>query len=804
MKIRLERIRQLERGELSTLLRKRIWKIWAKRYSEADNTGFHAYRSIGSLGEKPFYLHAGERKGLQALFESQFQEHKKSLIDCSEKVCQRNFMLLGINMTFKEKVNWHFEPLSQKEWPKSFYADIPYTGENRIGDIKYPWELNRHQYLVTLGQAYYLTQDKKYVREIISIISSWIEDNPPFLGVNWISALEVGIRAISWIWALNFIKDSKEIEEKFIEKTLGTLMIHARYLENNLSIGRYANNHLIGEASALVMLGLYLDGLNVSRRWVKKGLAILDREIVKQIYPDGGGLEQASSYLRFIVEFYLLVFLLIRKHNIKWRSSTMDRLEKAFEHMMLTITPEGESPKFGDSDDARAIFLNRNGYWDSRGMLALGAVLFNRGDFKYVSGQPSPELLWFSGIDGYNAYCRLEAFAPKMTSCFIKNTGYGIFRDSWEVESNYHIFDCGPLGYGPGAHGHADALSLQAYLKGKPLIVDPGTFAYNQSPSFRKYFRGTSAHNTVAVEGKDQSESGGRMAWKTKSEVRVNKAILNSIFDFIDADHNGYHRLEGPVTHRRGVFYAKRKYTFVHDTLIGEGSYSLELNFHFPPELLVEQMGDGMVRAKAGNKAIGALQIANSKGMKFILNHGSKNPIRGWYSIGYGKISPAYTLTVKTSAELPFETASLIFSPSKAPGTDYRVKHVCPGVFFISGSKSTDLLIMQNFIECEPCRIQFDGNLLYLSVDADTNITHFFLGGAKGLDWGKHRLFESKKAEESLEIFRFGKLMHYENRGVDFYLNPNVSTYLKEIITAMRHCWFWTGADSFKYLRSKR
>ena len=71
-------------------------------------------------------------------------------------------------------------------------------------------------------------------------------------------------------------------------------------------------------------------------------------------------------------------------------------------------------------------------------------------------------------------------------------------------EARFLIFDCGPLG--DGGHGHYDLLSVEAFAGGRPLIVDPGRFTYSEAPpNLRRWFRGTAAHNTVCVDGLDQT-----------------------------------------------------------------------------------------------------------------------------------------------------------------------------------------------------------------------------------------------------------------------------------------------------------
>src|SRR5581483_11435539 len=83
------------------------------------------------------------------------------------------------------------------------------------------------------------------------------------------------------------------------------------------------------------------------------------------------------------------------------------------------------------------------------------------------------------------------------------------------------LFDSGGMGLGSGGHGHADALSFTWDIDDVPFLVDPGTFVYNRARLWRNYFRGTSAHNTVTVDGLDQSLPGGTFSWIERARVRA-------------------------------------------------------------------------------------------------------------------------------------------------------------------------------------------------------------------------------------------------------------------------------------------
>lgn len=758
LKNSLKRLGSMEQGEFAHLVKRRLWAKKARLltslrlkdghssyYSKKDGDGTNSLAvSYAKNMSVPFYFNLKDSKKIREIYKERFGEAQDRILRKADEYCNKEFDLLGARLYFENEINWHYDPISGREWPRLFFKEIPYTGQERVGDIKLPWELNRHQFLVVLGQAYYLSEDPKYAKEIVSLIRSWIRDNPPYLGINWISALEVGIRLISWVWAFHLIKSSEELTDDFMAEFLTSVEKQVEYVRVNLTIGRYANNHIIGEAVSLAVAGMYFKELKKADMWTNKGLLILEREALKQIHPDGGGVEQAPGYLRFIVEFLLLAFLLAKENDIKVQAPVMNRLEKAFEFMMGTLMPDGKAPNFGDSDDAHAISLSRGDYWDFRGILALGAVLFNRGDFKWVSGGPSEELLWLAGPKGFEAYQSLKAKRPEGKSFIFKKSGYAVMRDSWKSDANYLIFDCGPLGYRLGGHGHADALSIQMVTFGCQTLIDPGTFAYNQDPEYRDYFRGTRAHNTVSVDGKDQAEISGRMSWETNPTIIINDCYLSDHLDMISAEHDGYTRLPSPVNHARTIiFFKKRIYYLVIDCLKATGSHKYSLHFHFPPQTVLDNRKN--VNAMLSKNRNLFLAVKASHTLTKEIKEGDHAPM-GWYSETYGHKTESPSLSFLCNANgTTFFYSLLVPYTEKKPIISYFEAY--------RGDESTHLIVecdgfldtwlINDYIKTTVHKeISFNGKCIFIQQDPNgslvsaygINVNNFQLSGQSYLD----------------------------------------------------------------------
>src|SRR5207248_46752 len=118
-------------------------------------------------------------------------------------VAARRVDLLGHRMLkLDDPIDWHRDPVSGRRSPLVHWSGINTLDPDLVGDSKVVWELNRHQWVVRLAQAWALTGDERYAAACITAIDSWLDANPPGVGINWASNLEVSYRLISWCWVL--------------------------------------------------------------------------------------------------------------------------------------------------------------------------------------------------------------------------------------------------------------------------------------------------------------------------------------------------------------------------------------------------------------------------------------------------------------------------------------------------------------------------------------------------------------------------------------------------------------------------
>jgi hypothetical protein len=626
-----------------------------------------------------FFVTPKTRESDRAVLSLRHSDWFRDCVHRAERSCARRFTLLHVDVHYDQAMQWHADPVTGKLWPQGPYFTVPiFAGDSGFGDIKYVWELSRYPFLIDIARAYWVTGEERYADTCLALVEDWIDTNPYLYGVNWTSALEIAVRSLAWLWAYFCCLPAAAMTPQRHFALLKALYQHGQYLERHLSFYFSPYNHLIGEATALYALGLLLPELRCAPRWKDTGWRILRQEVTKQFYADGGTVEQTTSYHHFTLGFYLLAVVLQRLNVGEMDAPMWQRLEKAMEFAMYMMQPDGTLPMIGDNDDAQAIVQDGCAPWDFRNILSLGAVLFDRPDFKRQAGAFSETAFWLVGEEGWKQYDRLAAVEPQQTSTALPHSGYYIMRTGWAADDHYLCFDCGSLADGvfpdetpSAAHGHADALSFTLSAHGQPCLVDPGFYTYNGALEWHRYFRETAAHNTIVVDGRAQAEYRGRLKWSHAPRVDLLHWGSSVVGDYVEGMHDGYTRCTPAVLHRRAVMFCKPHYWLMRDTCLGEGSHQLERYFHFAPApvTLLEESGVVLLHTGAG-KGFAVVPIEREAVTVELIQHGEA-PERGWIAPQYGVKVRAPLVCYRQTTRLPvsFHTLLIPFTGQFTPGT---------------------------------------------------------------------------------------------------------------------------------------
>ncbi len=483
---------------------------------------------------------------------------EKSVLGAAEEILAHRFPLLGTTLETGPQIDWRCDYAHHKTSGAKYFRLVPYLNFAAVGDHKFIWELNRHQHLVLLAQAYLLNGKQEYPAEIFAELESWLEQNPFQRGINWASALEVGFRALSWIWLWHFCGDAMPLSLR--EPFLTALYQHGLHLFENLSVYFSPNTHLLGEAVALHALGTLFPSLPGASRWQQRGAAVVEQQLTFQVKPDGSHFEQSSYYHVYALDFFLFHYL------IAGRPTRMEAvLTRMAEYLHWLLGPARQIAYFGDDDGGRLFHPQGKRDEFGRATLATCGLLLGRQEWVGAREELAEQAVWWLGANCLSR-ARDSVSLPKGSRLFSDAGAVFLQSSEWYVQ-----IDAGPFGWGGGGHSHADTLSLVAWYRGAPVLTDPGTFTYLSDPVERDRFRGTPAHNTVNIDRMDQALTAGPFRWNVKPHVELRTFLADGQVGWVDAvcEYRGFQ-------HRRRVRLDEGRLLVLDEVTGPPGEYAIE------------------------------------------------------------------------------------------------------------------------------------------------------------------------------------------------------------------------------------
>jgi hypothetical protein len=599
--------------------------------------------------EPSCFIDSRKKEEIVAVLKTDYPELVGNVISEAGRICDGVFNVMGSGDKKLEPMDWHLDFKSGYRWnPKTYYKDIKYPVEAWKGaDIKIPWEISRFNYLISLGEAYWLTGDGKYGKKFVYLISDWIRNNPVKQGLNWNSTIEVGIRVANWIAGWYFFKGSEAITPEFVPKFLNSLIIHGRFIKSNLEYTEgLSSNHYISNIVGLFYLGVFLPEFRETEEWLSFSIRELENEIEKQVYSDGVDFEASTCYHRLVLELFFYAALLARVNGIDFSSDYLSRLKKMFDFVLYTLKPDGKMPQIGDNDSGRLhkFEAGEKEILDMKYLLNLGAIFFGEARYKIKEFGLSPETLWIFGPEGLGDWGKMpERTIAGLKSKSFSDAGIYIMREG----RNYSIVSSGPNGQnGNGGHSHNDKLSFEGFIDGEEVFVDPGTYVYTSYPKWRDKFRSTRFHNTVMIDEKEQNRFLTAFSMVEDTKPKVIEWGTNDNFDIFIGEHYGYTRLPDNLIHQRIIKFYKRNFRCEFQDKI------YNLKNRFSNKHLIEW--SLILRPDMEIQDPGTLKTMKGKRIKIIFENGIEARIDNtWYSPEYGVKVPTKKLTWKLLIDRP-------------------------------------------------------------------------------------------------------------------------------------------------------
>ena len=538
----------------------------------------------------------------------------------AEGVLQGHVKLWNRRIRIGEVPTWHVDPISGFAWP----TDRPVRVSPTLGPpgaLRRVWELNRMRWVHDLALAQRVSGRPEFLEAGWRQITGWVDANRPGMGVNWASPLEMAVRVLSWFAFMEITRSCPP--EETHDRFWGCVAAQAGHTAWNLSLRPTPNNHLAGEALLILAVGVQCPWMPGAQPWARLGRDLLVWAIDFNILRDGAPAEGSTGYLSFVLEMYAAAERLLLLGELRpFPRKVRDRLDAARE-ILDTFSARGLGvPTIGDSDDA-ALFP---GYMptqcpnappeDACSLVATGADKQQNEVREEHDQDPA------SRVDYGDLSCDSFTLAT---------------RGAFTV-----LCAGGRLGLPPTyGHAHAHALSVLVWFQDEPLVIDPGTFSYEEQP-WREYFRSTAAHSTVEVEAVSQAMPGHGFVWRAPYGCRVAQIPSGDAWE-LRGSHDGYQRLPQRVRHGRRVRLTESG-LIIEDALYGHAPFTACLQWHLHPawEVEVTRQNTAVI-----THASNVLRLCVMGPGRMAPYRGSLDPILGWYSPTFEAREPTTTLRME-------------------------------------------------------------------------------------------------------------------------------------------------------------
>jgi hypothetical protein len=502
--------------------------------------------------------------------------------DSSETTVARAERIVAGRFTFLN----HTEHLPRIDW------------RARHGTRLWSFHLHEFDYALDLARAWRSTSQPRFAAAFAGLTESWIAGNPPATGDGW-EPYTISVRSVNWLLArllfgAALAPATSEAVDRSVHQQLGLL---ERRLEYHI-----LGNHLLRNLTALAVGGLYFD-YEASRRWRATALPQLWHELPEQVLPDGCHAERSPLYHALALADLLRLIDLCDVVAEPVPAAARDRVAAMARALAILSRPDGSLHLFNDAADGTA---------------------------------PSP--VWLRQLAVRVAAA--EPAAPQGRVA-LPHAGYwGWFDDA---RGERFIIDCGPPG--PDhlqGHAHCDMLSYELDLGGQRIICDSGVSGYEGDP-LRSYVRSTRAHNTVTIDGREQSEVWGSFGMARRgAPVFATHSAESEPYQF-RGGCTPYHSRR--AVHQREVRRLEGNWTITDRVQGGEGR-RLDSCIHFHPACTVQREGDGFLVSAAGVR----LRI-ETFGIDVVTVHqGEESPAQGWYCPEFGSALPAPVLRLTVNA----------------------------------------------------------------------------------------------------------------------------------------------------------
>jgi len=535
-----------------------------------------------------------------------------AILQEAERIVAGTTQIFGADVPLRPlDETWHCDWITGQMMPRGFQRWIRLPAIRARGDIKRVWEINRHRWLIRLGQASQLTNgDPRFAAAARGLLASWIRANPANHGVNWYDALEIGVRLIAWWTALPLFGPAVQQWPEWPD-VMRAMDAQIRSIEAHLSYFSSPNTHLLGEGLALFLAGIVCARQPRASTWRTRGLEILTAELERQVGADGGHREKSSYYHCYALEMFLVATVAGRGAGVRFDDRWVARVGRMVDVLKALIQPDGSLSRIGDDDGGRLLPLAASDYYRPRDLLAMAEGAENQ---RQLSG-------------------------------WLDEMSIGTARTSRDTDAAWCSLQGAPLGMLNAGHSHAGLGSVEISLAGQPLIVDPGTYSYHDV-EWRDGLRRADTHNGVTIAGLEPFFPAGPFRMSDRGIVRVvsGRAVPG---EPVSLELRYALHCDGDVVeHKRQILLLGPDRAVVHDYIAPrDGKWPVTWHWHLAADCRAVADGPASFEIMSAGRRVARVRM-DGPGVAGEVR-------RAWLSPQYGRKEPGDVLVFQALTQSP-------------------------------------------------------------------------------------------------------------------------------------------------------
>jgi hypothetical protein len=575
---------------------------------------------------------------------------------CEHQIPDIPFHIYGNVADMGKNFDWYKNPVSP--------SSPNYT-------VEFTWcVVGRTLWWESLADAYWKTHNEKYAVEWVNELNDFVTKVPmPDDTVDVESGsvpsiwrgLETSVRMYqSWPYAYFRFLNSPSFTPDAQWTYLKSCYEHGLRLKLGLQNHERSGNHVTSEAYGLYSVGALYPELRNAEGWRKDAVERLTFEMNRIVPPDGMEAELTPTYHVGAMDECLGPLQLAKLNHLPIPAEFTTKIMSMYRALVLIMDQEGHDVPTNDSEiiDAR---------WEAKRGLQLA---------------DDPLLKWAASKGA-------KGVAPP-ASTMLAYAGFYAMRSGWNPDDLFLFFRAGPIGIG---HEHQDMLQVDLNAWGKKLLIDEGRHAYDQS-ILRYYCLGTSAHNTVIVDGKWQHRPPNKPT--TDPQPVSNPWVVTPLFDYVDGTYDqGYqtavydpHKQYMPldwagkpdfsVSHTRRVLFLKPAYALVVDTLDGTGTHTFDAHFHLDaPKAKIDPETQAAFSLNTDHVQVGLYPLERENLVTNIIQ-GQKDPPLGWIA-NETETRPIPTVRFRKHQDAPAIFATFLYPYQGESAPSFKTRPLVTG-----------------------------------------------------------------------------------------------------------------------------